>query len=259
MKELLSILGTVASNIYFQLATSAFFGGLFAGLFSNYFESKRRLLEKRRDKYYKHRNTIVQIEHELMPVRINISRNISSLDEALKNTNDSNKRIILRFFKLKLSAGLNLNLLNLKLINLYAETYGLFETINNDIDYISQMVVSILEDKKNKRIDGNLINTYIEFSNFLLAEIRQADEKCLELLSHCKSVLDKDEEKILIKYLKEGKQVKYNFNKKSIKKISRRVISEETRPHTALETRPQFMTPFLDLKRVLIQQVKQAI
>jgi len=246
---------SIINSAYFQLMISVFFGGFFAGLFSNYFESKRRIAEKRRDKYYNHRNTIVQIEHELIPVRINISRNISSLDEALNNTNDSNKRIILRFFKLKLSAGLNLNLLNLKSINLYAETYGLFETINNDIDYISQMVSSIIEDKKNNRIDENLINSYIQFSNFLLAETREADQKSLELLAYCKSILDKDEEKILKKYLEKGGQVKYNFNKKSIKRISKRVVSEETRPYAKSETRPQFITPFLDLKRVLIQKV----
>ena len=64
-----------------------------------------------------------------------------------------------------MSPKLNLSLLNLKLINLYAETYALFETINNDIDFISQMVSSIIDDKKNNKVDDNLIAMYIQFSN----------------------------------------------------------------------------------------------
>lgn len=259
MDRILNAISSITSSPYFQIILSAFFGGLFAGLFSNYFESKRRLSEKRRDKYYKHRNTVVQIEHELMPVRVNSARNIASLEDSLKNNTDSNKRIVLRFYKLKLSPGLSLNLLNIKLINLYAETYGLFETINNDTDYMSQMVATILEDKKNNRVDENLISTYLEFSSFLLTEIRQADEKCLELLAYCKSILDKDEEKILKKYLKEGKQIKYHFSKKSIKKITKQVVQEETRPEIKSEARPKFMTPYLDLRRVIIPQPVQTI
>jgi len=60
---------------------------LFAGLFSNYFESKRRIFDKRSDKYHEHKNTIVQIEHELVPARLNLSRNIQSLEDAIKHTN----------------------------------------------------------------------------------------------------------------------------------------------------------------------------
>lgn len=67
----------------FEIIAAAFFGGLFAGLFSNYFESRRRIFDKRSDKYHEHRNTIVQIEHELIPARVNLSRNIKSLMDSL--------------------------------------------------------------------------------------------------------------------------------------------------------------------------------
>lgn len=246
-------LSSIVGSSYFQIVLSAFFGGLFAGLFSNYFEVRRRLSDKRREKYFLHRNTIVQIEHESLPVRVNISRDITSLTDSLENTNELNKRIVLRFFKLNLSPGLSLNLLNLDLINSYAEVYGQFETINNDIDYISQIISSIIEDKKNDKVDENLINQYFQFSDYLLTEIKIADQKSLELLAYCKSILSRDEDEILKKYLAKGGEVKYNLGKKTIKKISNRVSREETKPYKKNEVRPKFITPFLDLKRVIIQ------
>ena len=199
MSYFYSILNSVVNSSHFQVILSAFSGGLFAGLFSNYFESRRRVSDKRRDKYYNHRNTIVQIEHELLPARVNISRDITSLTDSLENTNESNKRIVLRFFKLILSPGLSLNLLNLDLINLYAEVFGQFEIINNDIDYINQIVSAVIEDKKNKRIDENLINQYFLFSDYLLSEIKMADQKSLKLVAYCQIALQKDEKDTLKK------------------------------------------------------------
>lgn len=237
---------------YFQIILSAFFGGLFAGLFSNYYESRRRISDKRRDKYYDHRNTMVQIEHELLPARVNISRNIASLDASLKNTNKSNKRIILRFFKLKLSPGLSLNLLNLDLINLYAKVFSQFEIINNDIDYIDKLASSIIEDKKNNRLEDNLIDMYFQFSEHLLAEIKIADQISLKLVSHCKLILSKNEDDVLKGYLKKGGLIKYKFMKKTAKKISDKILKRETRPHKKGEIRPRFIAPFLDLKKVPI-------
>ena len=241
-------------NGYFQIILSAFFGGLFAGIFSNHFESKRRISDKRRDKYFDHRNTIVQIEHEILPSRINISRNINSIEDSINNTSKLSKRIVLRFFKLKLSPGLSLNLLNLDLINLYSEVYSQYESVNNDIDYLSQIVSSIIDDKKNNKVDDNLIGQYFQFSDYLLKEILDADKKSLELLSYCKTVIDKKEKDLLDIYLANGEEIKYRFNKKKIQKISKKVTKEETRPFKKGDARPQFITPFLDLKRVYLQQ-----
>lgn len=241
-----------ANGVYLQIILSAFFGGLFAGLFSNYFESKRRISDKRRDKYYENRNAIVQIEHELSPIRVNLSRDVTSLKDSLDNTNESNKRIVLRFYKLNLSPGLSLSLLNLDLINLYASVFGKFETINNDIDYIDQIVKSIIENKKFDRIDENLVNQYFTFSDYLLDEIVQADKESLRLLSFCKCIIDKNEKKIIDKYLKSGGQVEYNFREKSINTKIKQIFKEENKPYQKNEIRPKFITPFLDIKRVAI-------
>ena len=238
--------------LYFQIILSAFFGGLFAGLFSNFYESKRRISDKRRDKYYDHRNTMVQIEHELLPARVSISRNIVSLDDSLKNTNKTNKRIILRFFKLKLSSGLSLNILNLDLINLYAKVFSQFEIINNDIDYIDKLASSIIEDNKNDRLEDNLIDTYFQFSEHLLSEIKKADKISLKLVSHCKLIFSKSEDDILKNYLKKGGLIKYRFMQKTVKKISDKLSREETKSYKKGEIRPTFIAPFLDLKKVPI-------
>jgi hypothetical protein len=61
------------------LHTSAFLGGFSAGVFIYYFNSKSRLNELRHTKYFEHRTTMVQIEHELIGVRANLSRNIESI------------------------------------------------------------------------------------------------------------------------------------------------------------------------------------
>lgn len=251
MSYFYSLVTPIFSSSYFQIILSAFFGGLFAGLFSNYFESKRRVSDKRRDKYYDHRNTVVQIEHELLSARVNISRNINSLNDSFKNTNEFNKRVVLRFFKLKLSSGLSLNLLNLDIINLYAEVFGQFETINNDIDYIDQMVSSIVEDKKNNRIDINLINMHFQFSDYLLSELGKTDQESLKLVAYCKLILSRNEDSILKKYLDKGGQIKYNLNKKTINKSSSKITTEETKPYKKGEVRPKFITPFLDLKKTI--------
>ncbi len=249
---MIEIVETIIKSPYFQIILSAFFGGLFAGLFSNYFEVKRRLEDLRRTKYYDHRNTIVQIEHELLPSRINISRNISSLSDSLNNTNENNKRIVLRFFRLDISKGLSLNLLNLKIINLYAEVFSQFEIINNDIDYVNQIVTKIIDNNKSSTPDENLINLYFQFSEYLLKEINEADQKSLELLVYTKIILEEKEEKIIKDYLKNGKQVNYVFNKKSTRKNKSKIIKEETRKPRKKEVRPQFITPFLDIKRIYI-------
>lgn len=251
MNNILDFFGTIVRSSYFQTIVSAFFGGLFAGLFSNYFESRRRVQDIRRDKYYEHRNTIVQLEHELLPARINLSRDIASLKDSKQNTVDSNKRIVLRFFKLTLSPNLSLKLLNLDLINLYARVFEQFEIINNDIDYINQIVIKIIDNYKSNQNDENLINQYFSFSEYLLSEIILTDNLSRELLSYCKVIISKDEKVILKKYIEVGGEIKYNISKKVINKTSRSIIHEETRPSKKGEVQPKFTTPFLDLRRVL--------
>ena len=245
-------ISSLLRNGYIQIILSAFFGGLFAGIFSNYFESKRRISDKRRDKYFDHRNTIVQIEHEIMPSRINISRNINSLEDSLNNTAEFNKRIVLRFFKLKLSPGLSLNLLSLNLINLYSEVYSKFESINNDIDYINQIISTIIEDKKNNKLDENLINQYFQFSSFLLKDLKEVDNNSLKLISYCKHIISKKEKSLLEKYILDGEEIVYNIDKKKVRNISDKITKEESRPAKEGEINPQFIAPFLDIRAIVV-------
>lgn len=250
MFNLLKFINSIVAGSYFQIIISAFFGGLFAGIFANYFESKRRIVDKRFDKYYDHRNTIVRMEHELLPARVNISRNINSLEDSFKNTSKVSRRIVLRFFKLKLSPDLNLNLLNLELINLYADVFSKFETINNDIDYINQIASSITEGKKKNEIDENLIHLYYQFAEYLLSELKNADSKSLELVCYCKFTLTKNEKKLINSYIKNGGEIDYNVEKKSIENTANRLIKEETRPVKKGEPHPNYIAPYLDMKLV---------
>lgn len=234
------------------IITSAFFGGLFAGLWTNYFELKRRIHDKRHDKYYEHRNTIVQIEQELIPLRVNISRDISSIGDAITNTHDTNVRFILRFYKLFLSTGLGLRLLNLDLINKYAELYSAIESFDSDIQYISGMVSSIMEDKKAGKIDDSMVESYKVFLPQLKDVCEQIDQKSLELLGMCKLAIGKDDKKIKDKYIADGKEIKYTFDKKSLDKKYEGVRKEENGSLHKDEKQPKFVSPFLDLKKVLI-------
>lgn len=234
------------------IITSAFFGGLFAGLWTNHFESKRRTHDKRHDKYYEHRNTIVQIEQELIPLRVNISRDIVAIEDAITNTHETNVRFILRFYKLFLSTGLGLRLLNLDLINKYAELYSAIESFDSDIQYISGMVSSIMEDKKAGKIDDSMVESYKVFLPQLKDVCEQIDQKSLELLGMCKLAIGKDDKKIKDKYIADGKEIKYTFDKKSLDKKFEGVRKEENGSLHKDEKQPKFVSPFLDLKKVLI-------
>ena len=234
------------------IIASAFFGGLFAGIWTNHFESKRRINEKRTDKYFEHRNSIVQIEQELIPLRVNISRNITSIAGAINNTNDLNIRFILRFDKLFLSTGLGLKLLNLDLINKYAQLYSDIEKFNSDIEYVSEMISSVREDQKAGKIDPSLVESYKIFLPYLKDKCEEIDEKSLELLAIGKVAISKEDKKIKNKYVKDGKEIKYSLNKKSLNQKYSEIKKEEDPTSHKDEKQPKFVAPFLDLKKVLI-------
>lgn len=247
-------LPTVVNGVIslFAIIASAFFGGLFAGLWTNHFESKRRINDKRTDRYYEHRNTIVQIEQELIPLRVNISRNLASITDAIENTNDLSIRFILRFHKLFLSTGLGLKLLSLDLINMYAQLYSAIETFNSDMDYISEMVSSVRDDQKVGKIDPSIIESYKVFLPHLKDECEEIDKKSLEILAVSKLAIGKEDKKIKDKYVKDGKEIKYVLTKSSLSQKYEEIKKEEDASSHKEEKQPKFVSPFLDLKKVLI-------
>lgn len=234
------------------IMASAFFGGLFAGVWTNHFESKRRIHDKRTEKYFEHRNSIVQIEQELIPLRVNISRNFASITDALGNTNENNIRFILRFDRLFLSTGLGLKLLSLDLINMYAQLYSAIEKFNSDIDYVSGMIVSVREDQKVGKMDPSLIESYKVFLPHLKDECEEIDQKSLELLALSKVAIGKEDKNIKIKYVKDGKEIKYLVNKKSLTQKYDDIKKEEDASSHKGEKQPKFVSPFLDLKKILV-------
>lgn len=245
------ILPYITSSMVAIIA-SAFFGGLFAGLFANYFESKRRISDKRHDKYYEHRNTIVQIEQELIPLRVNISRNLASITDAIENTNELNIRFILRFHQLFLSTGLGLKLLSVDFINMYAQLYSAIETFNSDMEYISEMVSSVRENQIVGKIDSSVIESYKVFLPHIKDECEEIDQKSLEILAVSKLAISKEDKKIKDKYIKNGKEIKYSINKKLLTKKYGDIKKEEDASSHKDEKQPKFIAPFLDLKKTLI-------
>lgn len=235
----------------FKIVLSAFCGGLFAGIFSNYFESKRRILEKRMNKYFEHKNTLVQIEHEIIPTRASISRNLISVEDALKNINDNNVRLVLRLYRLDLSTGLSLKIINKDLINLYSATYVLIQSVNADIQFINDLVNTIAEEVKDNKPDMSKIKMYIDTLHYLKSEFDRTDEKTLELVSKCKAIFDIDEKVIKDTYAKHGGQIEYNLSIDVIKANSEKIEVEENREAKAGEEKPKFIAAYLDIKRVV--------
>ncbi len=218
-------------------------------------ESKRRIHDIRHDKYYEHRNTIVQIEQELIPLRVNISRDIISIADAITNTHEANVRFILRFYGLHLSNGLGLRLMNLDIINKYAELYSAIESFNSDIQYVSGMVSSFMDDRKAGKIDDSMIESYKVFIPQLQDTCEQIDQKSLELLGMCKLAIGKEDKKIRDQYVEDGKEIKYTFDKKSLNNKYEGIKKEEDGSLHQAEKQPKFVSPFLDLKKVLITPV----
>lgn len=247
--ETITTINGLLQDNTFQIVLSAFLGGFFAALFSNYFESRRRLRQIRRDKYFEHRNTVVQIEHELIPLRVNMSRNIASIEDALKNTNDDNKRIILRFYYISLSTGLSLKILNLDLINEYAEVYSMVESLNSDFQYTNGLVEQIIDDQKQGQIDFNKIGVYLEMIKYLQYQCDLVDKKTLNLLSMCRVAIREPEDKKLSEYLKKGKLIDYTFNKQVLTSESEKVQKEEKQDIKDGMPKPKFVALYLDLRR----------
>lgn len=251
LTDILTNLQAFLSSKSFEIIAAAFFGGLFAGLFSNYFESRRRIFDKRFDKYHEHRNTIVQIEHELIPARVNLSRNIKSVADAIESTNENNIRLILRFSKLKLSTGLSLNLLDLNFINEYAEIFTLFERHNSDIDYIEGMIQQIRNDQKEGSVDVSLLQSYLQMIEYLQQSCSEVDKKSQKLLAMCQIALNQEDKKIKKTYLTNGKLITYAFDEKMIQKKLSQIDSEENRQPNEGEIQPKFFVPFMDIKKVI--------
>lgn len=235
----------------FEIILSAFAGGFFAGLFSNLYESRRRVKDKRHDKYFEHRNTIVQIEHELIPARINMSRNVESLRNALQETDENKIQLILRFYELSLSTGLSLKLVNIDLINLYSEVFTDFKSITSDLQYVGGMVNMIIEDLKTpeKPIRPGLLDSYITAIKYLYDACKNADAKSLDLLMNCQMALRVKNKSALKKYLTSGDQILYPISKKEIKEQKSKIFKQETRKPRKGEVRPQFFSPFMNLRR----------
>ncbi len=224
---------------------------LFGIFYTNSAESKRRREEKRTDKFYDHRNTIVQLEHEIIPIRVRMFRNLSVLKDALDNTNPSRTRLILRFDKLNISAGLSLKLLSLDLINKYSELYSLLETINSDFDYIERMVTS-LQNRKELTIEQTLSleQAYITMLPYILDQCERADSKSLKLLTICKLALAKDTETQLKNYQKKGGEIIYSIREEELKLKNAEIEEEEQLPEKDGEPRPKFVSLYLDIVKV---------
>jgi len=232
------------------LILSAFLGGLFAAYWSNFFESRRRIRDLRRDKYYDHRNSIVQIEHEIIPIRINLSRNINSLEVGIEDTNENNIRIILRLYKLFLSSGLNLKILNVDLINAYLDLYVILESINSDVQYLEGIVSNIRDSYRVGKVDESLISMYVLITKQLHKTCKKADKMSLILLSKCRVAIHKDDKEIIKSYITNGGEISYSISEKEITKENEKTTSQELRPYTEGEDREQFVAPYMDLRRI---------
>lgn len=240
------------TTAFIGIVLSAFLGALFSGIVNNFFESRRRARDKRSDKYFEHRNSIVQIEHELIPLRLNTSRNIAALSDAIENTNPYNIRFILRFYKLSLSSGLSQKLVSLAFINKYAKLHSDIEIFNSDLEYVSGLVQMVIQNSKKGKVDKSINTAYKQFLPHLQQECEDIDQKTLELLTISKLALRNDDTRVKEQYIKDGKEIKYKFDKKSFKARQQDIEKEEDFSNHPDEKRPQFISPFLDLKRVTI-------
>ncbi|HVZ67538.1 MAG TPA: hypothetical protein VG917_04715 [Patescibacteria group bacterium] len=238
------------------LFISAFLGGFSAGLFGYYFNSKSRVKELRHTKYFEHRNTIVQIEHELIGVREDLSRDLESMKLALEVRNDR-YRFILRFFDLNISSGLSLRLLDLDLINKYSQLYIALQSINSDIKYL-QSIVTQLQDKidiDNPNITPaimSLMNMYETMLEHTFNQLLIADRMSLELVAICRVALEDDTETTLEKYENRGGEIKYSITKTQIDKEIMSISQEENRPGSKEDPKPRFVSLYFDIYRIVV-------
>lgn len=247
---------SIISDSTISLFISAFLGGFSAGVFTYYFNSKSRLNEVRNTKYFEHRNTIVQIEHELVSVRVNLSRNIESIKTALEVKNDR-YRFILRFFSLDISSGLSLRLLDLDFINKYAELYIIFQSINSDIEYLKSMVQEIqskidIDNPQPTPTLISLVNNYMLMLNHVYTQLLTSDKMSLELVAMCKIALIESPENKLKEYMRKGGEIKYSISKAAINKKIQMILKEENKRGSEEDPRPQFVALFFDMFRVMV-------
>lgn len=238
------------------LLASAFLGGFSAGLFSYYFNSQSRLKELRHTKYFEHRNTIVQIEHELIGARASLSRNLESIKVALEAKKDR-YRFILRFFNLDISSGLSLKLLDLNFINKYSEVYIIFKSINSDVEYLQGMVEQIqlkidVDEPKPTPAVISQMNNYMTMLEHVYNQSLIADQMSLELVAMCKISLAEKPEHKLKEYINKGGEIKYSILKADIDKKITTISEEENRPGTEANPRPKFIALYFDLVKVTV-------
>ena len=244
-------ISTTSNGGIFITILSAAAGGFFAAYFNNIYESKRRFEDKRTDKYFEHRNTIVQIEHELIPVRVNMSRNLKSLDEALKNNHSNNTRLILRFYKLDFSTGLTLKLLNIDLINLYSEVYVLLQSINSDFQYVDGIVNAVRDELvKYRRPDESKLQMYSTIISHLKEQCEETDNKTLKLLSFCQAIIAMGDNEVKDLYVEQGGQIKYEIPEKILTAKAKETQRQENLKYKEGEKQPKFFTPYLDVMKV---------
>jgi len=250
MNELLtSILESTSSDkitsIIVAPVISAFAGGFFAAYWSNKYEAKRRMDELRLDKYIEHRNTIVQLEHELIPERVSMSRNLSSFVEFKNGTNETRFRVLLRLYKLSLSPGLTMKLLNMDILNAYADLYSIIESINLDISYHEYLSDKILSDAKAGKIDTSMLYLYATLVENLQKNCLIADNKSEILLAKCKAIVDLNDKDIKASYIKTGGTIAYDIPD-SVLQNKKQAINSQEKP-TGDNDRVQFVAPYMDL------------
>lgn len=241
----------VISDSTISLFISAFLGGFSAGVFTYYFNSKSRLNELRHTKYFEHRNTMVQIEHELLGARINLSRNIESTKQVFE-VKDDRYRFLTRLFKLEISPGLSLRLLDINFINKYSELYIIFQSINSDISYLQSMVEKIeskidIDNPNPSRAIISLMDNYMTMVEHLHNQLITADKMSGELIAMCQVAMSEAPEVKLKEYIKKGGEIKYTVSKIEINKKLKSISEEENRPGTKTDPRPKFIALFFDL------------
>lgn len=238
-------------EVIFEVFISSI-GGIFAALLTFYLTAKVRTKNKRLDKYVEHRNTLVQIEHELIPARVSMDNNLKALEDAIQQNDQGITRLILRMHKLDLSTGLSLKLLSLELINNYAELYVSLKKINSDIDYLDQIVEKIQIWADERKNIASLIIAYEKLIKYLVVQCQKADKNMLEIVAKCQIaiLLDESKDEFKLKYQNDGEEVKYDFDKIEINLKKKNLEKQENMPYTDSETHEQIFMLYLDLHLV---------
>lgn len=221
--------------------------GIIAAQYTYLLSQKGNIKEKRRDKYFKHRNTLVQLEHELIPARIDIGNNIKAFEDAIENTGPNKLRLILKMNKIDISTGLSLNLLDLEIINDYSKLYVLIKKINSDISYLDILLNKIQEGQRSQ----DILDSYKLLQSHMLSQLRKIDDLGLDLLIKCQLIFKQDDEKLSKIYEKTEKLFGYDFDKKEIDEKKEEITNEETRPPNPGEEPDKNFLLYLDINRTI--------